>query len=146
MLLPTCLPAQCRYQVLYRHCIVMVVHWYLYRYAGTMFLSDRQLLDVLSQMLVVDSAELAGTLGEPPAPVHRALTGLLTEGIVGSSATVPHTFRRAKDTTCPPRASVGPTGFSDSTFPSTSCEPTPRRGSGLRRSFAGWTRWPPSAD
>ena len=46
-------------------------------------LSDRQLLDALSRMPFVDSAELARILGEAHATVHRALTGLLTEGIVG---------------------------------------------------------------
>ena len=46
-------------------------------------LSDRQLLDFLCQMPFSDSAELAGILGEPHATVHRALTGLLADGIVG---------------------------------------------------------------
>ena len=45
-------------------------------------LSDRQLLDSLSRMPFIDSAELARTLGEAHATVHRALTGLLAEGIV----------------------------------------------------------------
>ena len=45
--------------------------------------SDRQMLDSLSRMPFVDSAELAGILGEPHATVHRALIGLLAEGIVG---------------------------------------------------------------
>ena len=45
--------------------------------------SDHQLLDSLSRMPFVDSAELAGILGEAHATVHRALTGLLAEGIVG---------------------------------------------------------------
>ena len=48
-----------------------------------MAISDRQLLDSLGQMPFVDSAELAGILGEPHATVHRALTGLLADGIVG---------------------------------------------------------------
>ena len=48
-----------------------------------MALLDRQLLDALSRTPFVDSAELAGILGEPHATVHRALTGLLAEGIVG---------------------------------------------------------------
>ena len=48
-----------------------------------MALSDRQLLDSLSRMPFIDSAELAGILGEPHATVHRALTGLLAHGIVG---------------------------------------------------------------
>ena len=48
-----------------------------------MAISDRQLLDALSRMPFIDSAELAGILGEPHATVHRALTGLLADGIVG---------------------------------------------------------------
>ena len=47
-----------------------------------MAFSDRKLLDSLSQMPFIDSAELAGILGEAHATVHRALIGLLTEGIV----------------------------------------------------------------
>ena len=46
-------------------------------------LSDPQLLHFLSRMPFIDSAELAGILGEPHATVHRALTGLLADGIVG---------------------------------------------------------------
>ena len=34
-------------------------------------------------MPFIDSAELAGILGEPHATVHRALTDLLADGIVG---------------------------------------------------------------
>ncbi len=45
--------------------------------------SDRQLLDSFSQMQFVDSSELAGILGKPHATVHRALTGMLTDGIAG---------------------------------------------------------------
>ena len=48
-----------------------------------MALSDRQLLHFLSRMPFVDSAELARILGEPHATVHRALTGLLADGIAG---------------------------------------------------------------
>ena len=48
-----------------------------------MALSDRQLLDALSRTPFVDSTELAGILGEPHTTVHRSLTCLLTEGIVG---------------------------------------------------------------
>ena len=48
-----------------------------------MAISDRQLLDALSRTPFVDSAELALILGEPHATLHRALTGLLAEGIVG---------------------------------------------------------------
>ena len=43
----------------------------------------RQLVDALSRMPFIDSAELALILGEPHATVHRALTSLLTTGIVG---------------------------------------------------------------
>ena len=48
-----------------------------------MAISNRRLLDALSLTPFVDSTELAVILGEPHAKVHRALTGLLTEGIVG---------------------------------------------------------------
>ena len=48
-----------------------------------MALSDRQLLDSLSRMPFIDTAELADVLGEAHATVHRALTGLLADGIVG---------------------------------------------------------------
>ena len=34
-------------------------------------------------MPFIDSAELAGILGEPHTTIHRALTGLLADGIVG---------------------------------------------------------------
>ena len=47
-----------------------------------MALSDRQVLDFLSRMPFVDSAELALILGEPHAMVHRALADLLGTGIV----------------------------------------------------------------
>ena len=47
-----------------------------------MALSERQLLDALSRMPFIDTAELAGILGEPPASVHRSLASLLAEGIV----------------------------------------------------------------
>ena len=46
-------------------------------------LSNRQLLDSLSRMPFIDSAELAGILGEPHTTVHRALLNLLADGIVG---------------------------------------------------------------
>ena len=48
-----------------------------------MRISDRQLLDALSQTPFVDSTELAGILGEPHTTVHRALSNLLADGIVG---------------------------------------------------------------
>ena len=51
-----------------------------------MALPDRQLLDSLSQMPFVDSAELAGILGEPHATVHRALAELLAASIVGRAS------------------------------------------------------------
>ena len=48
-----------------------------------MALSDRQLLHFLSRMPFIDSAELAGILGEPHATIHRGLINLLTNGMVG---------------------------------------------------------------
>ena len=48
-----------------------------------MALSDRQLLDALSRMPFIDSVELALILGEPHSTIHRVLTDLLAEGIVG---------------------------------------------------------------
>ena len=48
-----------------------------------MAISERQLLDALSRTPFIDSAELARILGEAHATVHRALAGLLAEGIVG---------------------------------------------------------------
>ena len=48
-----------------------------------MAFTDRQLLDSLSRMPFIDTAELAGVLGEAHATVHRALTGLLADGVVG---------------------------------------------------------------
>ena len=55
----------------------------LFCYARHMALSDRQMLDSLSRTPFVDSTELALILGEPLATVHRALTGLLGNGMVG---------------------------------------------------------------
>ena len=52
-------------------------------YARNMALTDQQLLDTLSRMPFIDSAELALIQGEPHATVHRALTGLLADGIAG---------------------------------------------------------------
>ena len=43
----------------------------------------RQLVDALSRTPFVDSVELALILGEPHTTVHRALTSLLADGIVG---------------------------------------------------------------
>ena len=51
-----------------------------------MALSDRQLLDALSRTPFVDSTELALILGEPHATVHRTLTDLLAEDIVGRAS------------------------------------------------------------
>ena len=48
-----------------------------------MALPGRQILHSLSQMPFIDSAELAAILGEAHATIHRALTGLLADGIVG---------------------------------------------------------------
>ncbi len=48
-----------------------------------MALSERQVLDSLGRMPFVDSAELALILAEPHATIHRALAGLLADGIVG---------------------------------------------------------------
>ena len=46
-------------------------------------LSDRQLLDSLSRMPFMYSAELAGILGEPHTTVHRSLSSLMADGIAG---------------------------------------------------------------
>ena len=48
-----------------------------------MALSDQRLLHSLSRMPFIDTAELALILGEPHATVHRALTDLFADGIVG---------------------------------------------------------------
>ena len=48
-----------------------------------MRLTERQLLDALAQMPFVDMLELAVILGEAYATVHRALSGLLADGIAG---------------------------------------------------------------
>ena len=48
-----------------------------------MSLSERKLLNALSRTPFVDSMELAGVLGEPHATIHRNLSDLLTDGIVG---------------------------------------------------------------
>ena len=47
-----------------------------------MALSVRHLLDALSRMPFVDTAELADILGAPPATVHRSLASLLADGII----------------------------------------------------------------
>ena len=51
-----------------------------------MALSERQLLDALSRTPFIDSAELALILGKPHATIHRGLTSLLAEGIVGRAS------------------------------------------------------------
>ena len=51
-----------------------------------MSLSDRQLLDSLSRMPFIDSAELALILGEPHTTIHRRLTYLLADGITGRAS------------------------------------------------------------
>ncbi len=51
-----------------------------------MALSDRQMLDALNRTPFIDSTELALILGEPYATVHRALTDLLGEGIIGRAS------------------------------------------------------------
>ena len=48
-----------------------------------MALSDSQLPHFLGLMPFIDSAELAGVLGEPHATVHRSLTSLLADRIAG---------------------------------------------------------------
>ena len=62
-----------------------------------MAISDIQLLDALSRTPFVDSTEMAAILGEPHTTVHRALAGLLAEGIVGrvshSTAHLPSSHR-----------------------------------------------------
>ena len=50
-----------------------------------MALSDRQLFDALSRMPLVEATELALILGEPHATVHRRLSELLSDGIVGKA-------------------------------------------------------------
>ena len=52
-------------------------------YSQQVAITEGQLLDTLSRTPFVDSTEMAGILGEPHATVHRALTNLLVDGIVG---------------------------------------------------------------
>ena len=92
-----------------------------------MAISERQLLHSLSRTPFVDSAELARILGEAHATVHRALTGLLADGIVGrvshGTAHLPSSQRyylTAKGI----RHAAELLGFA------TSCGPTPCPGSG----------------
>ena len=51
-----------------------------------MALTDRQLLDSLARMPFIESVELALILGEPHSTVHRVLTDLLADGIVGRAS------------------------------------------------------------
>ena len=51
-----------------------------------MAFSDRQLLDTLSRMPSIDSAELVGIMGEPHATVHRWLSDLLADSILGRAS------------------------------------------------------------
>ena len=55
----------------------------LYSYAQTMALSDQQIVHSLARMPLIDSVELALILGEPHATVHRRLSELLADGVVG---------------------------------------------------------------
>lgn len=48
-----------------------------------MAISERQLIDALSRTPFIDSVELAHILGEPHATVHRTLSSLRADGIVG---------------------------------------------------------------
>ena len=52
-------------------------------YAGCMPLIDPYILDTLSRMPFVDTAELTMILGEAHVAIHRGLAGLLDDGIVG---------------------------------------------------------------
>ena len=64
-----------------------------------MAISERQLLNALSRTPFVDSTELGLMLGEPYATVHRTLSNLLAEGIVGRASHGNATCRRVSDTT-----------------------------------------------
>ena len=52
-------------------------------YARYMSVSDQELLHHLSRMPLVDTAELAMITGEGHVAIHRGLSGLLADGIVG---------------------------------------------------------------
>ena len=52
-------------------------------YARYMSVSDQELLHHLSRMPLVDTAELAMITGEAHVAIHRGLSGLLADGIVG---------------------------------------------------------------
>ena len=95
-----------------------------------MIIPYRQSLDALSWTQFVDSAELALILGEPHLTVHRHLTGLMADGILGraSHGTV-HlpSGRRYYLTTSGVR---GASDFLGSEVPRTSYGHTPRPGNG----------------
>ena len=113
-------------------------------YARHMALSDRQALDALSQMPLNDAAELALILGDPPVTVHRALTGLLADGIAGranhGTAHLPSS-RRYYLTGKGIREAAGLLGF-ETLSDFVRAYPVSR--GGWRCSSAGWTRWPQS--
>ena len=46
-----------------------------------MVFSRARILDALARLPFIDAGELALILGEPLATVHRALTGLLKDGL-----------------------------------------------------------------
>ena len=50
-------------------------------YAGDMAFSRERILDALARLPFIDAGELALILGEPLATVHRAMTGLLKDGL-----------------------------------------------------------------
>ena len=52
-------------------------------YAGGMVFSRARILDALARLPFIDAGELALILGEPLATVHRALSGLLKDGLAG---------------------------------------------------------------
>ena len=97
--------------------------------------SDRQLLDALSQTPFVDSAELAIILGEPHTTVHRILTGLLADGIVGRVSRI--YYLTAKGI----REAAGSLDFET---PSDFVRACPMSKEWLTLLIRAWTRWPPS--
>ncbi|MYC35917.1 MAG: hypothetical protein F4X66_03250, partial [Chloroflexi bacterium] len=52
-------------------------------YAGSMAFSRERILDALARLPFIDAGELALILGEPLPTVHRALSGLLKDGLAG---------------------------------------------------------------
>ena len=68
-----------------------------------MALSDRQMLDSLNRMPLVDAMELVGILGEPLATVHRALTDGVARRVSRGTAQLPSS-RRYYFITVPPEA------------------------------------------